>query len=37
MVGVLGDLGADWHTVRNGAGQNAYEMIVTASQDEVHV
>jgi len=34
MAGVLGDLGADWHTLVNADGQTAYDMLRIAAEEE---
>ena len=34
MAAVLGDLGADWHTLANADGHTAYEMLLTAAKYE---
>ena len=34
MAAVLGDLGADWHTLVNAEGHTAYDMLVTAAKYE---
>jgi len=34
MAAILGDLGADWHTLANADGHTAYEMLLTAAKYE---